>query len=102
MNTPDNRLRSVPGQAPSLRARDQSLLASNRWRVGTEPRRSLGRQSPLGQYQHHDTHALQHSRVVRTLLVGDEPRDIVFGGLGRAAPLLAQPIAARTVPTMRS
>jgi DNA-binding beta-propeller fold protein YncE len=31
-----------------------------------------------------DTHILQHSRVVRTLLVGDEPRDIVFGGSGKS------------------
>src|SRR2546425_3522239 len=34
-----------------------------------------------------DTQVLRHSRVVRTLLVGDEPRDIVFGGpAGMPAP----------------
>lgn len=30
-----------------------------------------------------DTRVLDRSHVVRTLLVGDEPRDIVFGGAGR-------------------
>ena len=37
-------------------------------------------------------------RVVRTLLVGDEPRDIVFAGPGESAPSSPPPTAARTFP----
>ena len=46
--------------------------------------RGLGRQPPLGQRQHRRRRR-DPPRVVRTLLVGDEPRDIVFAGPTRAA-----------------
>ena len=50
-----------------------------RWHAlvrGTEQLRDMGRQSPVIHCQHREPE--WRARVARTLLVGDEPRDIVF------------------------
>ena len=83
-NTPANRLEifSISGQA----AQTVSLVASVP--VGLEPV-AVALRSPTEVWVvNHvsdsvsivDISSLQTARVVRTLLVGDEPRDIVFGG----------------------
>ena len=82
VNTPDNRLEIFRVTAGGLR-HEGSVP------VGLEPvavaarieRRGLGRQSPVRQHQHRRrAQSARSRRVERTLLVGDEPRDIVFGG----------------------
>ena len=75
--------RDLRGQAARPRPRG---LGAGRPRAGrgrgAQQRRGLGRQPPLRQRQHRRRSTASESRVVRTLLVGDEPRDIVFAGPG--------------------
>ena len=42
--------------------------------------------------------ALSHSRVVKTLLVGDEPRDIVFAGSGRSRAFITTARRGQNLP----
>lgn len=49
-----------------------------------------------------DTSDLDESRVVRTLLVGDEPRDIVFAGPGKSRAFITTAHRGQNSPTMRS
>ena len=67
---------------------------------GAQRRRGLGRQPPVRQRQRRRREPATRARVVRTLLVGDEPRDIVFA---REPRLSSRPrIAARTPVEIRS
>ncbi len=83
VNTPDNRLEvfRIVNHGPGASRLDPGRPRAGR-RRGAQRRRGLGRQPPLRQRQHRrrSTTTPRAGRVVRTLLVGDEPRDIVFAG----------------------
>ncbi len=86
VNTPDNRLEifDVRGDGNTLRYRDSVT-------VGLEPVAVAVRSDNEVWVVNHLSDSVSvvrvdddDSRVVRTLLVGDEPRDIVFGGSGKS------------------
>ena len=81
-----------------------SRWASSRSRSRRGRPRGLGGQPPLGQREHRRARRRRRRRgqVVRTLLVGDEPRDIVFAGRGSSARSSPRRIAARTSPSIPS
>ena len=69
-------------------------------RRGADRRRGLGRQSSLGQrgIVRVDQTDVGRSRVVRTLLTCDEPRDVVFAGTGGGRAFVTVARAARGCP----
>src|SRR6185369_10688322 len=85
VNTPDNRLEI-------FRVKQGSLTLVGSVAVGLEPVAVAARSDDEVWVVNHlsdsvsvvDVKRPKGARVVRTLLVGDEPRDIVFGGPGRA------------------
>ena len=84
VNTPDNRLEifDVTGRHADARRLGAGRPRAGRGR-GAHQHRGLGGEPPLRQRQHRRRHRRPATaRVVRTLLVGDEPRDIVFAGPG--------------------
>ena len=73
--------RDLRGRAPGLTHPPRCRSASSRSRSRPRTTRGLGRQPPVGQREHRRRRRRGHTaRVTRTLLVGDEPRDIVFAG----------------------
>ena len=76
--------------------------------VGLEPvavaarseRRGLGRQPPLGQRERRRARRRRRraGHVERTLLVGDEPRDIVFAGPGRQRAFITTAHRGQNIP----
>ena len=88
VNTPDNRLEvfRIEGHAARPHRLHPGGPRAGR-RRGADGPRGLGGQPPLGQRERRrarrTTAATGH--VERTLLVGDEPRDIVFAGPGAEA-----------------
>ena len=99
---------NTPGQpAGDLRRRrrrpDQDRLGAGRHgagrRRGAHQQRGLGRQPPLRQRQHRRRQR-HPPRVVRTLLVGDEPRDIVFAGPGGNRAFITTARRGQNVPAI--
>ena len=104
VNTPDNRLEIFAVRPRGLRHRASVS-------VGLEPVAVAARTDDEVWVVNHLSdsvsivdidHGSARGRVVRTLLVGDEPRDIVFAGPGKNEPSLPRHIAARTIRTIRS
>ncbi len=101
VNTPDNRLEVFRVEEPRPGA---SRLRPGRPRAGrrrgAQRRRGLGRQPPLRQRQRRRARRRTGTsgRVVRTLLVGDEPRDIVFAGPGRNRAFITTAHRGQNVP----
>ncbi len=102
VNTPDNRLEV-------FRIKKNQLIHTASIPVGLEPvavaarseYRGLGRQPPLGQRERRRRcpTSRRHGRdVVRTLLVGDEPRDIVFAGPGRRRAFITTAHRGQNIP----
>jgi len=96
-NTPDNRLEifstsAAGGRLRPRQARDNALTAVASVPVGLEPIAVAVRSATEVWVVNHlsdsvsivDISDLSTARVVRTLLVGDEPRDIVFAGPNRS------------------
>ena len=95
--------RDLLGRRRRHRARRRRCRsASSRCAVGPHatPRSGWSTTSPTASAS--STSPRRPPRVMRTLLVGDEPRDIVFAGAGATAPSSPRPTAASTAPTPRS
>ena len=96
VNTPDNRL-EIFAVAPSGLTHVESVP------VGLEPVAVAARNAGEVWVVNHLSDSItivdansSPPRVIRTLLVGDEPRDIVFAGPGATGPSSPRPIGDRT------
>ena len=102
-NTPDNRLEI-------FRVGPHGLEPSGSVSVGLEPIAVAARSNDEVWVVNHlsdsvsvvDLKGRGGPRVVRTLLVGDEPRDIVFAGPKKNLASSPPPIAGKTPPTTRT
>ena len=101
VNTPDNRLevfrirrqsaRSTPPPSRSASSRSPS-------RRGRTARSGSSTTSPTASASSSSTTTATSGRVVRTLLVGDEPRDIVFAGPGRKRAFITTAHRGQNIP----
>ena len=103
VNTPDNRLEIFDVTAGGLTHRAaRSRSASSRWRWRSRSASEVWVVNHLSDSVSIVDVAADPPRVVRTLLVGDEPRDIVFAGPGgnRAFITTAHRGQQRTDPSL--
>ena len=109
VNTPDNRLEIFRGAARAglvaRAARCPSASSRSRSRRAATTRSGSSTTSPTASASSMSTQRPRAGRSSRTLLVGDEPRDIVFAGPGaharlhhHRAPRPEHPVSIRSSP----